>query len=218
MSILLIVVISSEFRSKNLVFIPSDVGGKWVPPTNCVWEGPNFLRCFFAVKDIYPQANRLFTSVLKVKDIDLICMKAEAGVFNINLDLSFIAEFLQEMEKLIKDNTPGYEISDTHQIKMFPVRESHRVSGYQHLRNTTYPTDWFIADTTHLETSFQGRVNLLALKVPEVVKLKRLLKAAKAEPKRLSYAAKGTARTVGTVHSWVAYTNNLRRKVDSILR
>jgi hypothetical protein len=176
------------------------------------------MQKFSALSEIYPGNRRLFCDILGIQDANLDHLVREAKEFPSSASLSYITELLQEVEKYIKDDTPDSSIHPLRGSFIFPVRLSSASSGFNFRARGNSPPEWFIADCTHLETSFRGKLPMLAFSVADTGRIKRLLRMTWAEDRKLSHAAKGNAETVGNSSLWQDYTDSLRGKVNSILR
>jgi hypothetical protein len=208
------------FEEYRLIYIPGTAlrRGFWVKPSHCVWDGPAVLRSVHSISDVYPDARRLFTSLLGLGDANLQHLLKETQQFNPTDSIEYITEVFKQLEKFLTDKTSPRETSALSQHAIFPIKTSTEQPGFDCFRGADQSHRWWIADTTHLLRSFQGRVPLLALSIEDVGGLKRLFKFAKVELRKLSHAVEGTAQTVGFARPWEAQTELLQKRANSILR
>jgi hypothetical protein len=183
-----------------------------------VWKGPTCIRKLSVLSEIYPENRRLFCDILGIQDANLDHLVREATGFSCPDGLPYLIELLQEVEKYIKDDTPESSIRPLRHSNVFPIRLSSSSSGFNYLSRGESLSEWFIADCTHLEKSFRGKIPMLAFSVGDTGRIKRLLRMTGVEHRKLSHAAQGNAETVGNSSHWQDYTNSLRLKVNSILR
>jgi hypothetical protein len=176
------------------------------------------MQKFSALSEIYPENRRLFCDILGIKDANLDHLVRETTGLSHSDNLSYIVEVFQELEKFIKDDTPESSIRPLRDSYVFPVRLSSASFGFNFLSPGDSISEWFIADCTHLEKAFRGKVPMLAFSVEDIGRVKRLLRMAGVEHRKLSYATQGNAETVGDSSHWQDYTDSLRSKVNSILR
>jgi hypothetical protein len=212
--------VKEAFEKYELVYIPPVASRKgfWVKPSQCIWEGPAVLRSAYALSSLYPDSKRLFTSLLGLQDANLQHLIMETKQFVSGDSIQYIAEVFKELEKFLTDKTPLSETSDLSEHNIFPIRMSTDQSRFDCLRGASQSHIWWIADTTHLLRSFEGRVPLLALSVEDVGGLKRLFKFAKVDLRKLSHAVEGNAQTSGYMIPWEAQTTLLQGRANSILR
>ena len=208
------------FEKYELVHIPPVASrqGFWVKPSQCIWEGPAVLRSVYALSSLYPDSRRLFTSLLGLQNANLQHLIMETKQFVSDDSIQYIVEVFKELEKFLTDKTSPSETSDLSEQNIFPIRTSTDQSRFDCLRGANQSHIWWIADTTHLLRSFEGRVPLLALSVEDVGGLKRLFKFAKVDLRKLSHAVEGNARILGFMIPWEAQTTLLRERANSILR
>lgn len=183
-----------------------------------MWKGPTCIRKFSALSEIYPENRRLFCDILGIQDANLDHLVREAKEFSVADSLPYIIELLQEVEKYIKDETPESSIRPLRDSNVFPIHQSSASARFELSSPGDSLSEWFIADCTHLEESFRGKLPMLAFSVGDTGRIKRLLRMTGAENRKLSHAARGDAETVGNPRHWQDYTDTLRSKVNSILR
>ena len=203
------------------MYIPlSDQIGRaiWVAPHACVWDGPKCLRTVYSLKELYPQNQKLFCDVLGVQDAKLGSLIQEARRLSLLDDLPYIANLFTEIEKFIKDEIFDENLSGLRTGRIFPVRNSSSRNGFDQLLTADSPNEWFIADCSHFQRSFNGKIPLLAFDVRDIGRMKRLLRKAGVENRRLSAVANGTAKTIGNVTVLENKTRVFKNKVNSILR
>jgi len=185
---------------------------------SCVWDGPKCLQTINVLKDLYPQNNRLFCSILGVEDATITTLIHEAREIRKSSDLGYILDVFLEVEKMLKDNSTADMPLGIRDVNMFPVRNAGSVTGFDRLVNANTLDDWFIADCTHFHRSFAGKIPLLALNVADVGRLKRFLQKCGVDKRKLSLVSNGSARSNGGVSYLDRETIALRSKVNSILR
>jgi hypothetical protein len=206
---------------KSLVYIPSQGVNepvKWVTPSSCIWDGPKCLRTIHVLKDLYPQNGRLFSTILGVEDADITTLVQEARTITTFSGLDYIVSLFLEIEKMLKDNPAVSMPFETRRLDMFPIRNVRSVADYDSLSSADGSAEWFIADCSHFQHSFAGKIPLLAMAVADVGRFKRLLQKTGAEKRRLSIISNGSASTNGGVSFLDVETKALRSKVNSILR
>jgi hypothetical protein len=209
------------FMDKSLVYIPSqgiNEPVKWVTPSSCVWDGPKCLRTIDVLKDLYPQNGRLFSTILGVEDASITTLVQEARAITTLSGLDYILNLFLEIEKMLKDSPAISMPFETRRLDMFPVRSVGSVADYDSLFSADGSAEWFIADCSHFQRSFAGKIPLLAMAVADVGRFKRLLQKTGAEKRRLSIISNGSASTNGGVLFLDVETKAFRSKVNSILR
>jgi hypothetical protein len=209
------------FMDKSLVYIPSQGVNepvKWVKPNSCVWDGPKCLRTIHVLKDLYPQNGRLFSTILGVEDASITTLVQEARTITTFSGLDYILSLFLEFEKMLKDNPAVSMPFKTRRLEIFPVRSVGSVAEYDSLFSADGSAEWFIADCSHFQHSFAGKIPLLAMDVADVGRFKRLLQKTGAEKRRLSIISNGSASTNGGVSFLDVETKAFRSKVNSILR
>jgi hypothetical protein len=122
------------------------------------------------------------------------------------------------MEKMLKEDKAGTISTDLISRPIFPIRRQGSTDGFHKLVRARSSDKWFIADCTHFQQSFDGKLPLLALSASDVCQISRILKRARLGERLLSFAASGTCTASGKVSVEEAATNGFRSKVDSILR
>lgn len=170
------------------------------------------------LKDLYPQNGRLFCTILGVEDANLTTLVQEARAITMSSGLGYILSLFLEVEKFLKEDTAINLPVEIRKLQILPVRNVGSVAGYDSLFSADSAGEWFIADCSHFQRSFSGKIPLLALDVADIARLKRLLQKAGIEKRRLSMIANGTAQTNGGVSFLEAETKAFRSKVNSILR
>ena len=168
------------------------------------------------LKELYPQNDRLFRTILGVEDANIGTLVYEARAITMSSGLDYILGLFLEVEKMLKDNTVVNMPAEARTLQIFPVRNVGSVTGYDSLYSTE--NEWFIADSSHFHRSFAGKIPLLALDVADISRLKRLLRKAGVEKRRLSIISNGSAQTSGDVSLLDVETRAFRSKVNSILR
>jgi hypothetical protein len=208
------------FEKYELVYIPPMGSGQgfWVKPSRCVWEGPSILRSVYSLNSLYPDCRRLFTSLLGLQNANLQHLIMETKQFVSADSIHYISGVFRELEKFLDDKTSWSETSGLSEHNIFPVRTSTNQGSFDRLLGASSSHIWWIADTTHLLRSFEGRIPLLALSVDDIGGLKRLLKFAKVDLRKLSHAVEGNARILGFMMPWEAQTKLLQKRANSILR
>jgi hypothetical protein len=204
-----------------LVYIPSpslSEPARWVTPTSCVWDGPKCLRTIHVLKDLYPQNDRLFRTILGVEDAKIATLVQEARAITMSSGLDYILSLFLEIEKMLKDNTAAIMPVEIRRLPIFPVRKVGSVGGYDSLLNADSVDEWFVADCSHFHRSFAGKIPLLAIDVADIGRLKRVLQKAGVEKRRLSIVSNGSAQTNGGVSFLDVETSAFKSKVNSILR
>jgi hypothetical protein len=171
-----------------------------------------------ALKELYPQNERLFCSLLGVQDAKIEDLIQEARLLSTADSLDYISNVFLEMEKLIKDDTPDHVTRTLKTSRIFPVRPVGSHAGFNELARSDSASAWFIADCTHFQRSFQGKIPLLAFDVKIIGRMKKAIRRAGVENRRLSSVAKGSAETEGLVVLLQDQTAAFKRKVSSILR
>jgi hypothetical protein len=170
------------------------------------------------LKDLYPQNDRLFRTILGVEDAKIETLVQEARSIAMSSGLGYILSLFLEAEKILKDDASVNMPAETRKLKIFPIRKIGFVTGYDSLFSADGGDEWFIADCSHFHRSFAGKIPLLALEVTDIGRLKRFLQKADVEKRRLSIAANGSAQTNGGVSFLDVETKAFRSKVNSILR
>lgn len=132
--------------------------------------------------------------------------------------LSRIKQLFLLMDSSIEQHENETCFDTLREANVFPVWRLETELGYDRLAASRSPKDWFIADRAHLESSFRGRVDLLAFTPDEISKIPLVLKRLATAPRKLSKAAKSIPELDGSVvrnerlqHSW-------REKVEFIMR
>jgi hypothetical protein len=190
----------------------------WVAPQACVWDGPKCLRTVHALKELYPQNQKLFCDVLGVQDAKLGSLIQETRRLSLSDDLPYITNLFTEIEKFIKDETLDENLLGLRTGRIFPIRNSSSRKEFDQLLTADSPNEWFIADCTHFQRSFKGKIPLLTFDVRDIGRMKRLLRKAGVENRRLSAVANGTAQTIGNATVLENETRIFKNKVNSILR
>ncbi|KAF2475109.1 uncharacterized protein BDR25DRAFT_99983 [Lindgomyces ingoldianus] len=212
--------VRTTFRDQALVCVPQADGlHNWTVSTKVVWKGPKCLRKFPALAEVYPQLVQLFCNTLGLKDAEIEHLVNEISEIRASDQLPYITELFSELEKMIKDETPEYELGRLTPRAVLPVQDGYMVaSSAFRLVSPNAGSQWYIPDRPHLESSFRGKVPLLAFPASEVSKLKRLIKLLHLESRKLGNCVTGTARTEGRILPFREWTDSLRAKADCILR
>lgn len=188
----------------------------------CLWEGPDFLRLSYCLKDIYPSNRRLFCDILGVKDVRIENLVNEVAKFQRGTDLSYMSRIFLEMEKFLQKDSRALEphVARLRGQRIYPTRNNELDRGYSQLQygNPWSNYQWFIADRRHLNESFRGKVQLLAFSVEQIIQMPYLLRALGCDGRRLSKAAKSVPVTKGSVNLHQEYIASLRPKAHFILR
>jgi hypothetical protein len=160
----------------------------------------------------------LFSTILGVENASITTLVEEARTITTFSGLDYILSLFLEVEKMFKNNPAVSMPFETRRLDIFPVRSVGSVAEYDSLFSADGSVEWFIADCSHFQRSFAGKVPLLAMDVADVGRFKRLFQKTGAEKRRLSIISNGSASTNGGVSFLDAETKAFRRKVDSILR
>jgi hypothetical protein len=212
---------SETFNRKEIVYIPSSdesAQGRWKQLNNCVWRGPEFLKSYVALKNIYPDNRRLFSGALKLRDMGMEHLIEDAKALCKNDALEYIGKVFFHMEQFLQDGATPDDLSALRDSKIFPIALTRQIGEYDELEGQASSRDWFIADRQHLATSFMGVVPLLAFTVDEIRQMEKVLRAFGLERKLLSQVVKSVARTGGPVELNQKYTTTIRKKADFVLR
>ncbi|KIW93628.1 uncharacterized protein Z519_06233 [Cladophialophora bantiana CBS 173.52] len=213
--------VKQSFNEKPLVCVPNKRPGgepRWVKVQDCLWSGPECLRRFVALKNIYPSCQRLFRDFFLRPDAGIADLVREAKLLNVGDPLSYIKALFLEIEKhLEKDEmTTAIDSLQTHYI--WPVYNTSNEGQWDMLGCAKNLDAWFIADRTHLLESFCGIVPLLAFQVEDVLKIPLLIRKLGGDKRRLTRAVTSIAETVGSFRPDLNRQADLRSRAEFIAR
>ncbi|OAP55444.1 hypothetical protein AYL99_10417 [Fonsecaea erecta] len=214
-------VVRQSFKQKPLVCIPNKrVGGepRWVKVQDCLWSGPECLRRFVALKNIYPSCQRLFRDFFLLPDAGIADIVRETKLLNVGDPLSYIKALFFEIEKHLEkdETTTAIDSLQTHCI--WPIYKTSNQEEWDMLAYANNSTPWFIADRTHLLESFSGIVPLLAFQVEDVLKIPLLIRKLGCDKRRLTRAVTSIAETVGILRPDPTRQADLRSRAEYIAR
>ncbi|KIW74370.1 hypothetical protein Z517_12310 [Fonsecaea pedrosoi CBS 271.37] len=214
-------VVRQSFDQKPLVCIPNKrVEGepRWVKVQDCLWSGPECLRRFVALKNVYPSCQRLFRDFFLLPDAGIADLVRETKLLTVGDPLSYIKALFLEIEKhLEKDEvTTSIDSLQTHCI--WPVYKSSNEDQWDMLGCANRPDVWFIADRSHLLESFYGIVPLLAFQVEDILKIPLLIRKLGGDKRRLTRAVTSIAETVGLLRPDPVRQDDLRSRAEFIAR
>jgi len=158
------------------------------------------MRAHFCLHNIYPSCQRLFDEILDLENAGMPQFLSEAKRFEIDDSIEYIRSIFFQIENCMKEEANHTEkLSKTTRDKIIPVTDTATAEtfGQSFNRLLTPGSEFFIADTKHMLSSFVGLVPLLAFGVDDLAKMKRLLQGLQMNPKRLGRAAQSLPRTTG---------------------
>jgi hypothetical protein len=201
--------------AEKLVYVPlsQDVksdpdNGSWVSLDQCLWDGPKCMRSHFCLAGVYPSCERLFTELLDLDNADMSHFMEEARRFETDDSIGYIRAIFVQIETCMeKEATHTKNLSALARVKIFPVTDTPVTDtlaaidnfGKSFDRLLTPGSEFFIADTKHMLSSFVGLVPLLAFGIDDTSKMKRLLHGLEMDSKRLGRAAESLPKTAGKV-------------------
>ncbi|EXJ77094.1 hypothetical protein A1O3_10252 [Capronia epimyces CBS 606.96] len=209
------------FTEKPLICIPNTQAGRpvrWAKVQDCLWSGPECLRRFVALKNIYPSCQRLFRDFFLVADATISDVVRELTLINIGDPLAYIRSLFLELEKQLEKDETSTAVDSLQTHSIWPIYTTEDKDDWDALGCAREPIPWFIADRVHLLESFQGLVPLLAFQVEDILKMPLLIRKLGVDRRRLTRAATSIAETVDVVHSDTACQDDLRSKADFIAR
>jgi hypothetical protein len=173
--------------------------------------------------DIYPSNRHLFCEILGVKDATLQYFIHEAQYFKPGDSLAHVTALFHTLEKLLEEDDSArnrMKFQGLRAVSMFPVsknwkQEMHQVSA---LETSAACSEWFIADTTPLHTTFAGIVPLLDVKVDDLGAMDQILGEMGLKGRFLSKVASNVPEIQGTVEFNEALTKTFKSRVDYIIR
>ena len=132
--------------------------------------------------------------------------------------LSRIKALFLLMNSSIEQHENELCFNELREADVFPVWRLGTEHGYDRLAATRSPRAWFIADRAHLESSFRGRVDLLAFTPDEISKIPLVLKRLAVGSRKLSKAARSIPELNGSVVRNERLENSWREKAEFIMR
>jgi hypothetical protein len=200
----------------------------WVSLPRCRWKGPPIknesqgLKTFDCLKDIYPGNKRLFCEILGIQDSTLTDLIHEARYCATGDSVAHITFIFHTMEKfLVEENPTGYK-SDLRTLitcNSFPISKNWKLDTNEVLcfQNASSSSEWFIADTNPMRTTFAGIIPLLDIKVDDLAPMDQVLQELGLKSRFLSKQARSMPRTQGVVELNQELTDTFRSKVDFII-
>jgi hypothetical protein len=173
--------------------------------------------------DIYPSNKRLFCEILGVRDATLQDFIHETKYFQAGDSLAHITALFHTLGKLLEEDDTASNrarFTNLRTVSMFPVsknwkQEMHQVSA---LETSSAGSEWFIADTTPLRTTFAGIVPLLDIKVDDLGAMDQILEIMGLKNRFLSKCASSIPTTEGAVELNEALTKTFKSRDDYIIR
>ncbi|KIW22318.1 uncharacterized protein PV07_12215 [Cladophialophora immunda] len=213
--------VRQSFEQKPLICIPNKRAGgepRWVKVQDCLWSGPECLRRFVALKNIYPSCQRLFRDFFLLPDAGIADLIRETKLVNVGDPLSYIKALFLEIEKHLEkdETTTAIDSLQTHSI--WPVYKTSNEDQWDMLGCAKNSDAWFIADRAHLLESFCGIVPLLAFQVEDVLKLPLLIRKLGGDKRRLTRAVTSIAETVGILRPDPNRQADLRSRAEFVAR
>lgn len=136
--------------------------------------------------------------------------------------MTHVTSIFKTMSKLMEeDNSKSFRTyikSDLN--KIFPVSKNWKTDTdlVSDIQNMSKSSEWFIADTAPLRTTFAGVVPLLDVKVDDLASIEQFLQELGLTNRFLRFQARSEAKTNGTVQLDENLTNLFKSKVDFIIR
>lgn len=206
------------------MFLPPSqpsTGARWCRPTQCVWEGGNYLKRTPVLRTQYEELHDFFCIVLRVKNESLVTVETELR----QVEASDPVDYILDLFKAIGDFTEKAHGRIHHTIdaslkeqRIFPVTSTVLGSTFESLKAGLGSDVWLIADRHHLRQSFEGVVPLLAFEVSEIGRIASVLSAMGLESRLLSKRVEDVAKIDGNSRLHPRYTAYLRRKAKFIVR
>jgi len=191
---------------------------RWAKLRDCLWEGPECLRRFVALKHIYPSCQRLFRDFFLIPDAGIKDLVREAKLVCRGDPLPYIRNLLLEMEKHLEKDESITVFTQLQFHSIWPIYNGEKEEDWDTLEFANGNTAWFIADRAHLLDSFRARLPLVAFQVEDVLKMPLLMRKLGVDKRRLTRAITSIAKTTGTTRPSLNYQEQLRSKVDFIAR
>ncbi|KAI9054809.1 hypothetical protein LZ554_001954 [Drepanopeziza brunnea f. sp. 'monogermtubi'] len=237
-------VVKIFFRTGNNIYIPA-IGkspAEWISQDRCRWNGPRMqsilpaysekgkaaepiittFRTFKPLKPLYPKFKPLFWHMLDIQDANLRDLAGEARAFQPGDSLAKVTAIFKTMSKLMEEDEARffqmYIAKDLE--KVFPVSKIWKTESevVTKIESMAEGSEWFIADTASLRTTFAGVVPLLDVKVDDLGSMDELLRELGLSKRFLRTQAKSVAKCNGNVEFNQGFTELFRRKVDFIIR
>lgn len=214
-----------ELFKGNSIHIPGSSGGvdsRWVKESECVWNGPNYLRKFHMLNKIYPGKAKLFEEVLTHPRANFEVLVSEVEDITKSTPLPWITNVFKDINKRLR--AEEYEsgelchLSRLIPMEIFPVNHESAETNFGNLCSGTIETEWYIADRLHLRSSFQGVIPLLAFTVGDILEMMPLILKSEFQSRLLSKAAVSKLITEGEVHHHEEYTKIFREKSEFFVR
>ncbi|KIX05483.1 uncharacterized protein Z518_06355 [Rhinocladiella mackenziei CBS 650.93] len=213
--------VRKSFAENSLVCIPNKNQSRtvrWVKVRDCLWHGPECLRQFVALENVYPSCQRLFRDFFQISNAGIRDLVREAILLRTGQPLSYIRDLLLEIEKRLETDEPTTALDVIQTRGLWPVKSMANDGEWDTLGCAKNSTPWFIADRTHLFESFRGIVPLLAFEVEDILKMPLLLRKLGGDRRRLTRAATSIAESIGSTRPNLVYQKDLRSRSDFIAR
>ena len=214
----MLTVFRKAFAENDLVFVPgvtNDSHGKWVNLASVRWHAPPCLSNFVALQDLYPSQLQLFVTTLNVGEAtvsDIVDrLEQLSGHVTSLSDIKALLEYLntKTTQKVFSQSIIDRLLRTD--LRVIPVRTGSVVT----LRSAKDVT-WFVADTTILRRSFEGKLALLDFDMINSASLKPLMDKLGLQDRWLSGLAVERTEASGEDSDQPALTEILKSKAGYI--
>jgi hypothetical protein len=194
--------ISELFAAGNLIFLSAEDGfadgGRWVPLSSCVWDGPPCLKRTPRLRSLYPGLFKLFFRILGCPHAELEHMAWEAQM----IDETDSLYHIEDVFTAICNRLPTTYLPSSAQVavlaplkkaRIFPTRLGlERTKTFQ-LKTASDKDEWFVPDEQRSSSIFEDQLNFLALDRKCLSMLKPLFEGLGVRHRLLSAAARREA-------------------------
>ncbi|ORY16274.1 hypothetical protein BCR34DRAFT_120049 [Clohesyomyces aquaticus] len=214
--------VRNMFRSKKVVFIPAVQGNepRWVKSTECVWDGPAFLRETAVLKETYSSREKLFREVLGLQNANTAELILEVKGLKDDDRLDHFRDIFLSLNSCLVKSGGSPKVLSLKLLRVFPIRLPNSLKEFDYLGSGEEDKiTWFIPDRAHLEAAFATKARLLAFGVDDIARMDKVFAAVGIAPDRLlTTVAKSFAST--SAHHFLEdeFSRTLRGKATFILR
>ncbi|KAI0182894.1 hypothetical protein EV127DRAFT_40641 [Xylaria flabelliformis] len=208
--------IRETFEREGLIYASVDDRPSWHKPSQCVWSKAARLRGKVSLNEDYEDLEELFTSVLGVKQVDLLMAIDELKHAGSRQPVSVpeVKESIWTVNSLLASETRLPKTSGIMESSIFPIK--YPDGG---VRCGTIATEFFIVDREQMKQSFADKVKLLDFSLEEVVRLRDFIHWIGLQHRYLSHCTKEVTSFPGEGASPIPTPGlQIRHKAHSFLR
>jgi len=208
----------------ELVYVPAtqdSANGRWCRPSQCVWEGGQYLKRTPALKPYFEELRDFFHIILRVDNETLATVEMELRQLQASDQLGYILDLFKAISNYAEKEHGHTHSNISFSLKehrIFPVTNTVLAWTFESLKSGLGNEIWFIADRHHLWKSFDGVVPLLAFGVDDIGRISPALRAMGLENRLLSKRVEDVTMVRGNSRLHPRYTASLRRKAKFIIR